>query len=273
MEGLSSDLSQQNGQLEASAAVLQQSPQHQAVYASSVSLTSPEQSEPDSDFATDGAGTEAGLSRPGSSDGDVSDDSTYGAVNRYCISHRRLVMCKGLRLSSLLPAHPEDDPGSEAAQQCFVATKNTISCITSNYTVGIQHDWLDVNCNHRKRRKGQSSKPAKRVRSEVDNDQTRKLRSALPSEELSVPGLQVTNDFAHSNNQGSESAAAAELDEEDEEEEHTDSQSQRELPCKSCAWHECFYSCRMMQSKHACPPAWHICLWAVRYLQISAMEF
>ena len=73
----------------------------------------------------------------------------------------------------------------------------------------------------------------------MDNDQTRKLRSALPSEELSVPSLQVTNDFAHSNNQGSESAAAAESEEEDEEEEHIDSQSQRELHCISCALHEC----------------------------------
>ena len=91
MEGLSSDLSGQNGQLEAGTALVEQSLQPQAAYTSSVSLTSPEQSEPDSDFATDGAGTEAGLSRPGSSDGDVSDDSTYGAVHRYCNSHRRLL--------------------------------------------------------------------------------------------------------------------------------------------------------------------------------------
>ncbi len=82
----------------------------------------------------------------------------------------------------------------------------------------------------RKRRKTQYSKPAKRVRPEVDNDQTRKLRSALPSEEPSAPGGQDTNGYATSNMQGSESAAAAAaLEESEEEEKESDSQSRRKL--------------------------------------------
>jgi len=81
----------------------------------------------------------------------------------------------------------------------------------------------------RKRRKLQHNKPAKRIRPEVDNDQTRKLRSALPSEEPSAPGGQDTNGYATSNMQGSESAAATAALEESEEEEESDSQSRRKL--------------------------------------------
>ncbi|DBA82749.1 hypothetical protein WJX77_007341 [Trebouxia sp. C0004] len=159
MEGLSSDLPGPHRQPEADNALLGQILQQKPDHASSVSLSSPEQSEPDSDFETDGAGPEAGLSRPGSSDGEASDDSTYGAV-------------------------------------------------------------------HRKRRKTQHNKPVKRVRPELDNEQTRKLRSALPSEEPSAPGGQDTNGYATSNMQGSESAAAAAaLEESQEEEEESDSQS------------------------------------------------
>ena len=82
MEGLSSDLPKQYRQPEADDALLGQGLQQKPDHASSVSLSSPEQSEPDSDFATDGADPEAGLSRPGSSDGEASDDSTYGAAHR-----------------------------------------------------------------------------------------------------------------------------------------------------------------------------------------------
>jgi hypothetical protein len=82
----------------------------------------------------------------------------------------------------------------------------------------------------RKRRKTQHNKPAKRVRPEVDNDQTRKLRSALPSDEPGLPGEQDTNGYATSNMQGSESAAAAAaMEESEEEEEEPDSQSRRKL--------------------------------------------
>ena len=82
MEGLSSDLPEPHRQPEADDALLGQTLQQKPDQASSVSLSSPEQSEPDSDFATDGAGQEARLSRPGSSDGEASDDSTYGAAHR-----------------------------------------------------------------------------------------------------------------------------------------------------------------------------------------------
>ncbi len=85
------------------------------------------------------------------------------------------------------------------------------------------------NLSNRKRRKTQHNKPAKRVRPEVDNDQTRKLRSALSSEEPSAPGGQDTNGYATSNMQCSESAAAAAALEESEEEEELDSQSRRKL--------------------------------------------
>ena len=82
----------------------------------------------------------------------------------------------------------------------------------------------------RKRRRTQHNKPAKRVRPEVDNDQTRKLRSALPSEEPNEPGGQDTNGYVTSNMQGSESAAAAAaMEESEEEEEESDSQSRRKL--------------------------------------------
>ena len=93
---------------------------------------------------------------------------------------------------------------------------------------------------YRKRRKVQSEKPPKRVRPEVDNDQTRKLRSALPSEEPSlhavpsVPSMQHTNGFESSAMQASNSAAApedAELDSDEEQE--MDSQSQGGSSCCS----------------------------------------
>ncbi len=80
--GLSSDLPESHRQPEADDALLGQTMQQKPAHASSVSLSSPEQSEPDSDFETDGAGPEAGLSRPGSSEGEASDDSTYGAAHR-----------------------------------------------------------------------------------------------------------------------------------------------------------------------------------------------
>ena len=95
---------------------------------------------------------------------------------------------------------------------------------------------------YRKRRKVQPEKPPKRVRPEVDNDQTRKLRSALPSEEPSlhavpsVPSMQHTNGFESSAMQASNSAAPpedAELDSDEEQE--MDSQSQGGSSC-------CFYS-------------------------------
>ena len=82
MEGLSSDLPEPHRQPEADNALLGQTMQQESVHASSVSLSSPEQSEPDSDFETDGDGPEARLSRPGSSEGEASDDSMYGAAHR-----------------------------------------------------------------------------------------------------------------------------------------------------------------------------------------------
>ncbi len=85
MEGSFSDLPEQNGQPEAEIAPLADILQAKPTYVSSASLSSPEQSEPESDFATGGPGTEADLSRPGSSDGEASDDSTYGAAHRFCL--------------------------------------------------------------------------------------------------------------------------------------------------------------------------------------------
>ena len=82
MEGVQSDLPEQNGQPDSSFAAMVSVEPSKPAYASSVSLSSPEQSEPDSDFATDGAGTAAGPNRPGSSGDEVSDDSTYGAAKR-----------------------------------------------------------------------------------------------------------------------------------------------------------------------------------------------
>lgn len=98
----------------------------------------------------------------------------------------------------------------------------------------------------RKRRKIQPEKPAKRVRPEIDNEQTRKLRSALPSEESSLhsvpsmPSMQQTNGLDHNAMQASNSAAApeeAELDSNGEQE--MDSQPQGESPC-----------CCLLQQKH-----------------------
>ena len=86
----------------------------------------------------------------------------------------------------------------------------------------------------RKRRAAKLEKPSKRVRPEVVNDQTRKLRSALPSEEPSMPSMQDTNGFDGSTMQASNSAAVEEepLDNEDYEvEEEMDSQSRREHAC------------------------------------------
>lgn len=49
----------------------------------SPSLSPPEPSEPDSDFGVEEAGAEAAYSRPGSSQDEASDDSTYGAASRF----------------------------------------------------------------------------------------------------------------------------------------------------------------------------------------------
>ncbi|KAL3157904.1 hypothetical protein ABBQ32_012312 [Trebouxia sp. C0010 RCD-2024] len=167
MESLWSDLPEQNGQPDHGTVASDAVGPNESNYASSISFSSPGRSEPDSDFATDRAGTKAGHRKPGSSDDGFSDDSTYGAAKR-------------------------------------------------------------------KRRKVQPEKLAKRVRPpEVDNDQTRKLRSALPSEEPSlhimpsVPSIQRTNGFDHNAMQASNSAAPpeeAELDSDEEQE--MDSQSQ-----------------------------------------------
>ena len=94
-----------------------------------------------------------------------------------------------------------------------------------------QADCVCMPCN-RKRRKVQPEKPPKRVRPEIDNDQTRKLRSAQPEEPTvpsvpSVPSMQNTNGLDHDTMQASNSAAVldeAELD--DDEEQEMDSQPQ-----------------------------------------------
>ena len=84
----------------------------------------------------------------------------------------------------------------------------------------------------RKRRKAQPEKPAKRVRPEINNDQTRKLRSAQPEEPSvpsvhSVPGIQYTNGLDHDTMQASNSAAIIEEAEvDDDEEQEMDSQPQ-----------------------------------------------
>ena len=81
MEGLHSDLPEENGRPHLGLVAMDATEQLKTAYASSISLSSPDKSEPDSDFAGDGAGTDAGLSRPGSSD-DEASDSTYGAAKR-----------------------------------------------------------------------------------------------------------------------------------------------------------------------------------------------
>ena len=81
-------------------------------------------------------------------------------------------------------------------------------------------------------RKVQPEKAAKRVRPEIDNDQTRKLRSAQPEEPSvprvhSVPSMQHTDGLDHDTMQASNSAAVNEEIEVDYDEEHEmDSQPQ-----------------------------------------------
>lgn len=132
--------------------------------------------------------------------------------------------------SSLLPPLMPGDPGNQlqhiVLQQNCIGTPSHNKCMMHSLTL-----IMITLCTlfGRKRRKTQHNKPAKRVRPEVDNDQTRKLRSALPSEDASLPGGQDTNGFATSNVPGSESAAAAATLDESEEEEESDSQSRRKL--------------------------------------------
>lgn len=83
MEFLWSDLPEQNGQPDHGTVALDAVRPNESTYASSISFSSPGRSEPDSDFATDRAGTKAGHRKPGSSDDDFSDDSTYGAAKRW----------------------------------------------------------------------------------------------------------------------------------------------------------------------------------------------
>ena len=84
MEGLLSDLPEQNGQLEHGSLIVDTAEaRHEPSCASSISFSSPGHSEPDSDFATDGLGKVTGQHRPESSDNEGSDDSTYGAKKRW----------------------------------------------------------------------------------------------------------------------------------------------------------------------------------------------
>ena len=83
MEGLLSDLPEQNGQLEYATATVDTAGAIERNYASSISFSSAGHSEPDSDFATDGVGRVTGQHRPESSDDEGSDDSTYGAKKRW----------------------------------------------------------------------------------------------------------------------------------------------------------------------------------------------
>lgn len=83
MEGLLSDLPEQNGQLQHGTETVDTAGATEPGYASSISFSSPGHSEPDSDFATDGVGRVTGQHRPGSSDDEGSDDSTYGAKKRW----------------------------------------------------------------------------------------------------------------------------------------------------------------------------------------------
>ena len=80
---MESDLPEQNGQLDHGVTIVESVGPAELAYESSISFSSPGRSEPDSDFATDGAARKAGQSRPGSSDGEASDDSTYGAKKRW----------------------------------------------------------------------------------------------------------------------------------------------------------------------------------------------
>ena len=92
-------------------------------------------------------------------------------------------------------------------------------------------------CSCRKRHKIKPEKPAKRVRPEIDNDQTRKLRSAQPEEPSahSVPSMQHTDGLDHDAMQASNSAAVIEEAEvDDDEEQEMDSQPQ--------GMHLCCYS-------------------------------
>lgn len=94
MEGLLSDLPEQNGQLEHGIATLDTAGATEPGYASSISFSSPGHSEPDSDFATDGFGRVTGQKRRGSSDDEGSDDSTYGAKKRW-----QLISCAEFALA------------------------------------------------------------------------------------------------------------------------------------------------------------------------------
>ena len=110
MEGLHSDLPELNGQLERGTSTVVTAGATEPNYASSISFSSPGHSEPDSDFASDGVGRAPGQHRPGSSDDEASDDSTYGAKKRW-----HLISCIGLAAgcavlaaawSSVLLSHP-----------------------------------------------------------------------------------------------------------------------------------------------------------------------
>ena len=102
-------------------------------------------------------------------------------------------------------------------------------------------NYMCVPCT-RKRRKAQPEKPAKRVRPEIDNDQTRKLRSAQPEEPCmpsvhSMPSMQHTDGLDHDTLQASNSAAVnaeAEIDYDMEQE--MDSQPQGMHLCGCTLW-------------------------------------
>lgn len=122
MEGMSSDLPEHNGQPGVELVPLDTTMQAKPSYASSISLSSPEQSEADSDFATYGAGTVTGHSRPGSSDGEASDDSTYGAAHRYCVHQSCLLIC--IQPSQLTADSLPVFLVCQAGQGCFTAISN-----------------------------------------------------------------------------------------------------------------------------------------------------
>lgn len=228
MESLWSDLPEQNGQPDHGTVASDAVGPNESNYASSISFSSPGRSEPDSDFATDRAGTKAGHRKPGSSDDGFSDDSTYGAAKRW---HT---------ISAFAPLKQPSNLGAYCLRLCLCPRCNACIQVSTRQPGGSSRNaCMYALC--RKRRKVQPEKLAKRVRPpEVDNDQTRKLRSALPSEEPSlhimpsVPSIQRTNGFDHNAMQASNSAAPpeeAELDSDEEQE--MDSQSQGDSPC-SC---------------------------------------
>lgn len=101
----------------------------------------------------------------------------------------------------------------------------------------------------RKRRKIQPEKPVKRVRPDIDNAQTRKLRSAQ-LEEPPVPGMpsmQKTNGVNHDTTQASNSAAVLEEAELDEDEQYEmNSQPQGAYLC-------CYYLVKSVSTSHGWP--------------------